>query len=146
MIELPIVNNNEIPSICTECGGKCCKGYAGWYHPEQVLEILKVYKDTNELPDDIKIDAWDGWDGNPSIYVLRPAHTNSGSGLFDLSWGGTCVNHNDETGCSLSFEDRPMQCQDLKAGATLNDSCISEKWGKEGLMNEWIDYQSYFKE
>lgn len=138
MQELPILNNNETPSLCGECGGKCCKGMAGWYHPEQVLDILKEYKDTKKLPSNIKIDAYDGW---PEICVLRPTHTNSPSGDRDLSWGGTCVNHNDKTGCSLSFDKRPIQCQDLKAG----DTCLSVKWDKEELSKEWVDYQHYFE-
>jgi len=143
MKELPILNNNESPSICGECGGKCCTGYAGWYHPEQVLDILKVYKDTKILPDNVKIDAWDGF---TPTYVLRPAHTNSPEGTnYDLSWGGTCVNHDVKTGCSLDFDKRPLQCQDLRAGKTLRHTCKPKKWGKEGLSVVWKDYQEYFK-
>ena len=136
MKELPIIQNNESISTCSTCGGTCCKSYAGWYHPEQVLDILKEYKKSSSLPDNVKIDAYDA---SPDIYVLRPTHTNSPSGNYDLSWGGICVNHSDK-GCSLTFDERPLQCQTLEVEKTFKCKGTS----KFTMAEYWKEYQQYF--
>ena len=138
MIELPVIQNNEHKDMCSTCGGSCCKSYAGWYHPKQVLAILEKYKSTGNLSDGYKIDAYEGED---SIYVLRPTHTNSSNSDYDLSWGGQCVHFINEKGCNLSFNDRPLQCQSL--------TCSEPKVTKTALYKSdikeyWKDYQYYF--
>jgi Fe-S-cluster containining protein len=140
--ELPVISNNETPDICAECGGGCCKNYAGMYHPEQVVNILKEYADTGFLPENIKIDAWEETE---RIYMLRPAHKNSPEDNYDLSWGGECVNFTENKGCSLSFENRPLQCQGLVCEApNPNIDQFSNEWSKLKMMQIWKDYQNYF--
>lgn len=141
MIELPILNNNETPSFCAGCGN-CCKGYAGWYHPLQVLAQLELLKkgELVELGNKYQIDQYDADSKYPTTMVLRPAHTNSLGSEFDASWGGTCVNYNN--GCSLSFEDRPLQCKALVA--TAPKVCHSDM-SKASLVEAWSEYQSYFE-
>lgn len=136
MIELPIIQNNEHLDICSACGGSCCKNYAGWYHPEQVLTILESYKNTGELSPGYKIDAYEA-----EVYVLRPTHTNSPDSDEDFSWGGQCVHFEDKKGCSLTFEQRPLQCQSL--------TCSEPEIAKTGLSKSkikeyWKEYQHYF--
>lgn len=136
MKNLPVINN-ETPNFCKGCGG-CCKQYAGWYHPEQVLNELEEYKKSKELPHNYVIDCLDGM---PNIYVLRPRHTNSPAGNKDLSYGGTCIHHSEESGCALNFESRPMQCQSLIANESKN--CKGDS--KYTIAEYWKDYQHYFE-
>lgn len=136
-----IVKNNETPHFCKDCG-KCCKHYAGMYHPEQVLNELELLKNNqlNDLGTKYQIDCWENWE-NGDIYFLRPAHTNSLNEIIDRSWGGQCVNLTD-TGCSLTFEQRPYECQKLKAYDY--HKCSSDE-SKITIKEYWIDYQHYFK-
>lgn len=133
------ITNNETPNLCVGCG-LCCKNHAGWYHPEQVLDMLELLaEDKLELlGKTIQIDAWDD---SPPVYVLRPAHINSLGSNVDLSWSGSCVNHTDK-GCSLSFETRPAQCQSLVVSA---DKKCKGSVTTETLKDIWEGYQIYFE-
>lgn len=102
------------------------------------MEQLEKLKSSGKLDDNFKIDALDG---SPDIYVLRPTHTNSGSGLFDLSYGGTCVNHS-SSGCSLSFNDRPTMCKSLVA-AEGGIGC--KGLSKYEIAEHWKGHQHYFE-
>lgn len=137
MIELTIINNNE-SSLCATCQGQCCKRAAGIYHPEQVIDIFNN-PDFKEWGKTYQID-W--WEGETSIYWVRPVHTNSIGKKHDASWGGQCVNLT-ETGCKLTFEERPIQCQALEVQKDFN---CNKGLSKADMRDLWKSYQYLFND
>lgn len=131
------IENNENFAICSSCGGVCCKRAAGIYHPEQVKDILENIDTFDGFGKTHQIDCWSG---NPDIFWLRPVHTNSVGKIRDDSWGGQCVNLTDN-GCTLSFDERPLQCQKLEVDTNRNCSVGMSKKDMEEL---WQPYQHYF--
>lgn len=110
MINIP---NNENKQICSKCGGKCCKSYAGAYHPSDFGENLNIEYIEKLLTkrNDISIDCFENpSDGNKYGYFLRPRHV--GGDIVDMSWGAPCI-HLTETGCELPFDERPYGCRKL---------------------------------
>jgi len=110
------------PSLCAECGGDCCKRYAGAAHPSDFgrsrasrLRNIRVALESG---------SWsvDWWEGNPggcrgsgTAYYVRPAHVERrwpGS-VRDPSWGGTCVFFQEGKGCALPLRQRPTGCRTL---------------------------------
>ena len=121
------IENNE---ICRKCGGSCCKWIPGAFHPkdfegkdlEQVL--LNGFAD-----DHFVIDSTDR-----GIYVMP----NVKSGV---KWG-TCIFFT-ETGCSLSYQDRPHECKMLEPRE--NDSCIGHS-DKDKCAEAWESYRELLLE
>lgn len=112
---MPNILINETPFICGLCKGECCKHYAGTYHPSDFKnmkeELINLAK--NKL---ISIDKWDGYieiNGEEAYDILfpRPRHKNSNE-LEDYTYGGECI-YLTETGCMLSFYERPYGCRSL---------------------------------
>ena len=109
--------NNEDKNICAECGGGCCKSYAGAYHPadfrheitEEFLESL--FDPTIEIPP-VSIDWYENFGeyGRKGFYI-RPRHV--GGDEVDPSYGASCALLT-PTGCSLDWDHRPWQCRALK--------------------------------
>lgn len=109
--------NNEDKSICAECGGGCCKRYAGAYHPadfrheitEEFLESL--FDPAIEIPP-VSIDWYENFEeyGRKGFYI-RPRHV--GGDEVDPSYGASCALLT-PTGCSLDWDHRPWQCRMLK--------------------------------
>ena len=109
--------NNEDKNICAECGGGCCKSYAGAYHPadlrheitEEFLESL--FDSAIEIPP-VSIDWYENFNeyGRKGFYI-RPRHV--GGDEVDPSMGAPCALLT-PTGCSLDWEHRPWQCRVLK--------------------------------
>lgn len=133
------------PDICTPCGGKCCKHYAGGTYPNQwgineheiycnVLIALRSRK--------YAIDYWEGDvsidDPLSQVYYVRPAHTNAIGDIVDSSWGGRCVMLT-EIGCSLSTDKRPMECLGLKPAT--NGNCTSVHSNKAEVCRQWLGFQ-----
>jgi len=136
------IKNNENKELCAKCGGKCCKTYAGAYHPDDFNHELTdawlqdLLKKGN--PDDFNRELTDAWlqdllkkgnhaypDGKAILvsidwvegvkdgpdgrgYFLRPRHVDGD--IVDPSWGANCY-HLTETGCDLSFDERPWRCK-----------------------------------
>lgn len=131
------MENNE-NSICASCG-KCCKSYAGFYEPNQVLSLLEDLKNTGTFKGLGETHQIDWYEGSPDIYMIRPAHKNSLGRERDPSWGGECVNLTD-TGCSLTFEQRPLQCQALTPSSDFRCKGLS----KRDIKELWKDHQNFF--
>lgn len=114
------IKNNENKELCAKCGGKCCKTYAGAYHPDDfnheltdawlqdLLEGNHAYPDGKPIL--VSIDWAEGVKDGPDGrgYFLRPRH--AGGDIVDPSWGAECY-HLTETGCDLSFDERPWRCK-----------------------------------
>lgn len=135
------IKNNENKELCSKCGGRCCKTYAGAYYPEDfnheltdawlqdLLEGNQTYP--NGDPILVSIDWVDGVKDAPDGrgYFLRPRHVdiNGVGGIVDPSWGAECY-HLTETGCELTFDERPYRCR-------LKDPSECFKW-RNGLSEK----------
>ena len=108
------MENNENKSICSICGGKCCKRMPGLNIPDDfnndIRLIFKALKSGKYCID------W--WEDSPNIYYVRPATADKIGFLKDPSWGGTC-NFLTANGCSLKFEERPYTCKVLIPNETF---------------------------
>jgi hypothetical protein len=134
-VELPVVSNNENADLCGPCGGQCCKSYPGAYHPAQfgpnlegVEQLLRAGK--------AAIDWWEGElrDYEGTSYYLRAAIAGVNS-VFHPAFGGSCAMLT-ETGCSLSWDVRPLDCRMLKPmpGTSKGHvACVTE--GIDGYGN-----------
>lgn len=135
------IENNENPEICSKCGGKCCKNFAGAYHPHDFDE-LKTVEDFERILIDgkISIDWYEGFteDDQPG-YFLRPRHV--GGDVIDPSWGAQCI-HLTDTGCELSFNERPYFCKKLEPHAS--NKC-SEPDIKHRYAEAWFKYHNLLK-
>ena len=137
---------------CKMCGGKCCTSYAGIYRPNDlnrpitsdlILDLLKSGKY-----------SVDSWVADPKdIMFIRPKHAkhsnpymNKPIGVYDESWGGTCIHWDKDLGCLLSEEERPYQCRALIPGSK---ECLlpeAAKAGKYDLAMEWLPYEKEINE
>lgn len=155
-IKLTVIANNENPSMCTECGGNCCKNYAGGAIPSEFgapSKPVMMYKIWRALASGLwAVDSWEG-DPRPDIdelsetMYLRPAHTNAISKVMDRSWGGTCVFWDNDGGCSLSWDERPAVCRDLVPNYLSTAGCFNnEQYTKGAVALAWIPYQDIIAE
>lgn len=141
----------EKPSICSACGGKCCKSYAGasfpdeWQAPNRIAmkSLLKYALSTGKW-------AVDFWDGDPTengdrdkSYFIRPAHTNALGRIVDASWGGTCV-FLTRQGCSLGTN-RPTGCKGLEPRDSGN-GCKVQYGSKFDAVISWYPYNDLIDE
>lgn len=144
--------NNENISVCSLCGGKCCKQIPGAVFPEQLNDIsveslLQMYKDGY---------CFDYWEGNPTkdekydnvtAYYLRPQTISAIGRMVDPSWGAQC-SFLTPTGCKLSFDKRPMECQTLVANHLAPGNCTSDTKGynKKDAAIKWFPYNDIIEQ
>lgn len=114
---------NEKPSVCSVCTNVCCEQLPGGYIPEQIPPSEQEQLLENGLVE------WDYWlkpvveldeDGNEwtrfiTWWYLRPATKPNSS---------TCIHHTN-TGCSLSWEQKPYECQALVPKKSVTERCRS---------------------
>lgn len=145
------VNNED--SVCAECGGACCKSYAGAYHPadfrheitEEFLESL--FDPAIEIPP-VSIDWYENFrePGRKGFYI-RPRHVDGDE--VDPSYGASCALLT-PTGCSLDWDHRPWQCRALKpeknrvCGGSDGKRLAAEAWDQYHDILEKI-YNKYNK-
>ncbi len=115
---LPIFGTHAT-SLCSECRGACCQQTPGAYAPEDFLNDdgkLDVEALFNLLQSgDAVFGLYDSVDANERRYYPQPAFKKKTDRLVDnrLSFDlGGCTNLT-ESGCKLSFEDRPFGCRTL---------------------------------
>jgi len=145
--------------MCKECGGLCCKRYAGLYSPkdfktsitpEFILSLLRtgVYS----------MDWWDGDvfenGGYSHIYYIRPRHLEEPIILGLLNDNGAlffenkfCIHWSEKKGCKLPESKRPIQCRNLiplknEKGKFNCHANKDDKTSKPDLVLEWRKYQS----
>lgn len=123
----------EPEEICAVCKGECCRFYACHYSPEDFPEIsfeaLKKQIDKGRI-------SIDWWEADSPEYFLRARHV--GEPVVCGSWGGVCVNLTD-TGCSLSWDERPLGGKALRPKDSKNGSCKTS-YNKEACKNDWKKY------
>lgn len=136
---------NENTSLCSACGGKCCKQYAGIVSPHdldgddvsgQVLEMIKGGK--------YCLDLWDADSRLEETFFLRPRHKNSMDSEIDASWGGECV-FLTPMGCQLIFEKRPKQCRALEPNPKDPGDC-NQHHDKLSAAKEWAEFREVMNE
>lgn len=167
-----IIENNENLSQCAKCGGRCCKSMPCEIFPQDVFgdkepsfELLKEWIEKHPL---YCIDWWDGdvrgldWcddDYLDRCYYIHPkTKGEKDRGLFIASWGGECIFLTD-TGCSLSWEDRPLGGKALTPGPLVEKmeflngkpiimptryACTSSYSKKEACI-AWLPYHEWFE-
>ena len=121
------IENNETPSFCKDCG-KCCSRLPGGYLPSDITPE----KQEQLLRD--RLAVWDWYASFPNDrFYLRPANKteHAEKRRFASGWpmGTPCV-YLGKNGCTLSFDDRPFECKELKATAPGECSGITDTQGK----------------
>lgn len=118
---------------CAACMGSCCKLMACHYSPSDFSDLsfegLKAEIEKGRI-------SIDWWEGRKKMYYLRARHV--GAPVVDGSWGGRCINLT-ETGCSLSWEERPLGGKALKPATSPGGVCTSS-YSKERCKNDWKQY------
>lgn len=151
MKHLPMyVQNHEAPTICSSCGGGCCKSYPGITSPTDFgapnREVL-----LQRLTEAFCSGKWaiDWWEGDPrpldervggelhQAYFIRP-HVKGEEqwGIRDATYGGPCTFHTD-TGCALKHDQRPTQCRTL---VPAEDRMCKQSVYKQELVLAWLPY------
>jgi Fe-S-cluster containining protein len=138
-------------SICAECGGKCCKKYAGSVFPSDIKGEITEEAIRNLLKSGYAVDWFEGdprKDKPPDepdldlAYFIRPAHKGI-TNIFDPSWGGECVFFTD-SGCKLQFKDRPFECRALQP-SNMGCKYPPHIIGKQTVAIEWLPYTAIFE-
>lgn len=156
-------DSHEDASLCSSCGGRCCKSIPGEILPSDLgadLSPPEMHSRIRQMlqSGDYTIDWWEGppvpkeeldeLDARTSGYYLRPATKAHRGHWFDDSWGGTCTFHT-EAGCSLSAQERPSGCLSLipELDETGEPSCRHPAgWeGKLSAAKAWWPYRGVFK-
>lgn len=149
IVPINSVTAHENKDLCSKCGGKCCEGIPGVYHPEDLFpnmsdaqiqeKILAMIEQGDTVITDM--DVWTDPDSTwPTLCVKALAPRGKGLGN---SWrqsfnGGRCVNLT-LTGCKLSTQDRPYECRIVIPVPTY--SCRPEEgFHRQDLFLEWYIY------
>lgn len=132
------------PSLCTPCGGKCCKWMPGTYAPEEFGAPHRVpmrFALAKALAEGrVTIDWYERSpsEHRPMLLYVRPAMKGYEGDLRHPAWGGTPCTFLTDTGCELPHDSRPYQCRAMEP---LPDGCKSHGGGKwEGAL-PWKEYQ-----
>jgi len=156
--------NNENPTVCAECGGKCCKWMPGPYSPEQFgapdAQAIEERLFKTLLEGTAQID-W--WEGDPRSYeekeclddddlldrvnYIRPPVMKAHGSFRHGAWSNEICSLLTPTGCKLSFEQRPIVCQLAipnpdKMGECLPAGEEPEDYNeKQDFSIRWLPYQ-----
>jgi hypothetical protein len=110
-------------SRCGQCKGACCKQMPGICEPKDIIKMFpaKTLKESvikALRTHDFSIDYWEG---EKSVYYIRPSTLTGRGKIWDASWGGQCVFLKSD-GCGLG-ENRPLECKMLRPSKTASGSC-----------------------
>ena len=126
--------------MCSRCKGVCCNLMGCEYSPRDFSDLSFESLKGEIEKGRISIDWWENGDDKPDYY-LRARHIYAP--VVDPSWGGRCINLT-ATGCSLSWEERPLGGKALKPKESFYGSCVSS-YGKEAAKDEWKAYSDVLK-
>ncbi|MCX7654104.1 MAG: YkgJ family cysteine cluster protein [Fervidobacterium sp.] len=128
----------EINNICKVCGGKCCKTFPGPATPEDfgAPDLEKLRKNLlNSLISGRWTVDWINQENN--LYFVRPAVKGFENVVFDHTYNGICT-FLTESGCELSFENRPESCRMLVP--KLYEKCDTQGYTRMYVAKLWKDY------
>lgn len=125
--------------ICKDCGGVCCAHMGCHYAPTDFKDL--TYEGLKKEIDKgyISIDWWQNNPFDDERNISRALFLrvrNVKSNVVDPSWGGRCSLLT-ETGCSLSYDERP------KGGRTLIPVKYGNceiKYSKDECARDWYEY------
>jgi hypothetical protein len=144
MIQLAI----ETPDICKPCGGKCCQRFPGSCDPEDFGSPgTKPWESKIReaiLSGRFCLDDWVEDEQHPDAYFIRPSIIDSIGITYDPSYGGTCNFWTKESGCEMTFDQRPTGCKALKANP--NGKHCTEGYGKLDAVKSWYPYKELLEE
>lgn len=126
-------------SKCAECKGKCCKSMGCHFSPSDFKEITFEHLDYRIDCGYISIDWWEGDIDDNEIHTRIPflRMRNKNSPVVNPSWGGECILLTD-SGCPLSFEDRPLGARALQP---REDDCKTF-YSKQDCVRDWRPFVS----
>lgn len=134
------IETYKVAEVCSKCKGGCCSSMGCHYSPQDFEDLSFEGLKSEIEKGKISIDWWESPGKNE--YYLRARN------LFEPivygSWGGVCVNWDPESGCRLSWDERPLggkvlkPCKKLVRGKLVGD-CTSV-YLKEECKNEWSKY------
>ena len=119
--------NNENLSICSLCKGKCCKRSPGMFSPDQVKKELESIEQSRSIPEGFRVSTRFGR-GLSYYHGLAPDTSDT---------TGWCINLT-ESGCRLSWEERPTECKILIPQP--DTKCLSDLDGLSELIEVWKPY------
>ena len=156
--------------ICKECKGNCCRSMGCSLSPEDMIRGIRAWKETSgaeqmqhrkieeakaeeimseKEPDTEEIENWlmnshcaldsFGYPGGSLLYVRMRHKCFTFIGVDAI---GECEALTD-TGCRLSYEDRP------KGGRMLiarEDHRCTQEYTREMMVKDWIPYQEQLKQ
>lgn len=145
------VENNEDYSLCSACGGECCRTRPGIEAPERFLTAASPAEELARL---LATGLWvldrhygipyspeKGEKGDPDRIILypRPAtlQEREAGDVQVLPEAGECVLLG-EDGCTLPFEERPRACQAL---APAEGFACTSSWTRFDAAREWLSHQ-----
>lgn len=145
------VENNEDYSLCSACGGECCRTRPGIEAPERFLTAAAPAEELARL---LATGLWvldrhygipyspeKGEKGDPDRIILypRPAtlQEREAGDVQVLPEAGECVLLG-EDGCTLPFEERPRACQAL---APAEGFACTSSWTRFDAAREWLSHQ-----
>ena len=140
------ISGYQPSSFCASCSA-CCENMGCEYSPGDfkiiTFESLRKHIERG-------FTSIDWWEGDPRknkcefdrTYFLRARNKNAD--IVDSSWGGICSLLS-ETGCTLSFNDRPKGGRFLKPKKLDNESCYCE-YTKLLCCLDWIPYQEILQQ
>lgn len=152
----PLIANNEDASQCTGCG-RCCKRMPGILDASQIDGYSA--QDVADLIN--RGYCFDSWHGDPrpeseirpgtelrEVYFIRPRSKRAANKIIDEPWGPSECMFLTDTGCSMSFDERPAQCRSLVPDLVNGCGTNMEKtpWGKQNMTLRWIPYQKVILE
>lgn len=136
----------ENKELCSKCKGLCCKSCGCHYSPNDFKNITFESLKTEIEKGHISIDWWNGspFDDKEhknidKVYYLRIRNVDSN--IVDPSFGDRCSLLT-ETGCSLTYNERPM------GGKMLipNENGCEQEYDKQQSAIDWYEYNDILKE
>lgn len=150
------VKNNEDYSLCSACGGECCRTRPGIEAPGRFLrstnpaeELARLLASGQWVLDrhyGIPYSPEKGETGDPDRIILypRPAtrQEREAGEIQVLPGAGECVLLGKD-GCTLPFEERPRACQAL---APAEGFACTSSWTRFDAAREWLSHQDMVSE
>jgi len=142
-----VTDCNENPALCRRCGGECCQTLPGFDAPDRYLSsddppgLLARFLDSGEWV--LSPHPWRIGDDWVTIHYPRPATVEEHSaGATYARTLGRCVFHTD-TGCRLTFPQRPTLCRLLTPDPSLD---CSSPWTKRDAAIAWLPHQELIRQ